>query len=348
MTTAFSDRVLTWFDRHGRKHLPWQQNVTPYKVWISEIMLQQTQVTTVIPYFERFMTSFPDVNALAAASQDDVLHHWTGLGYYARARNLHRAARHIAEHHVGRFPDTLDDVMALPGVGRSTAGAILSLACQQRHPILDGNVKRVLARHQAIEGWPGVKKVENTLWDIAEQYTPTERCNHYTQAMMDLGAMVCTRSKPACDQCPVQTDCIAYAQGNQAAYPGKKPKKALPVRNVTFLIPMYQRSVFMTQRPSEGLWGGLYGFVEVRPEDNEATLTHHIAGASVQATTLPAFRHTFSHFHLDITPRLLTLEKPPQARITEAGAGWFSIDEPIEVGMAAPTKKIIQQLHHLL
>ncbi|GGW83965.1 A/G-specific adenine glycosylase [Alteromonas halophila] len=349
MSKSFATRVLEWFDAHGRKHLPWQQAVTSYKVWVSEIMLQQTQVSTVIPYFERFMTSFPSVSALAAASQDEVLHHWTGLGYYARARNLHKAARLIEEQHNGEFPSTLDEVMALPGIGRSTAGAILSLAQQQRHAILDGNVKRVLARHQAIGGWPGQKKVENALWALAEARTPETRCAQYTQAMMDLGAMVCTRSKPDCDHCPVQRDCLAYAQGTQQEYPGKKPKKTLPVRSTQLVIPFFQRSVYLEQRPSAGLWGGLYGFIEAQSEDEAMqVIRRRQLGAAAQWQPLPGFRHTFSHFHLDIQPVLAMLDGEPKSQVSESGAGWFNIDSDIEVGMAAPTKKIIQQVRHLL
>lgn len=345
---SFAVRVLDWFDHHGRKHLPWQQRVTPYKVWVSEIMLQQTQVATVIPYFERFMASFPTVSALANASQDDVLHHWTGLGYYARARNLHKAAQQIEAEHDGVFPYSLSEAMALPGIGRSTAGAILSLSRDQRHPILDGNVKRVLARHQAVIGWPGQKKVENVLWELADARTPDMRCSHYTQAMMDLGAMVCTRTKPDCDHCPVQRDCVAYAQGLQEDYPGKKPKKILPVRTTRLIIPLYQRSVYLEQRPATGLWGGLYGFVEAQSdnETEQVMASRNFDDAKWQA--LPAFRHTFSHFHLEIEPQLAVLGNAPKAKITESGAGWFSIDDEIEVGMAAPTKKIIQQVRHLL
>ncbi len=348
MAKSFAARVLDWYDQHGRKHMPWQQQVTPYKVWVSEIMLQQTQVTTVIPYFERFMASYPNVEALATASQDDVLHHWTGLGYYARARNLHKAAQQLVERHGGEFPPSHEEVVALPGIGRSTAGAILSLSRGERHAILDGNVKRVLARHQAISGWPGKKPVENALWEVAEARTPETRCAAYTQAMMDLGAMICTRSKPDCDHCPVQADCVAYAQGQQQDYPGKKPKKALPVRSVNLVIPVFQRAVYMEQRPASGLWGGLYGFVEATNDSEAAMLLNQRHIHDVQWQALPAFRHTFSHFHLDIQPQLAILAEAPQTRISESGAGWFSLDDDIEVGMAAPTKKIIQQVRHLL
>lgn len=345
---TFAERVLAWYDIHGRKHLPWQQDITPYKVWVSEIMLQQTQVTTVIPYFERFMQSFPSVVELANAAQDDVLHHWTGLGYYARARNLHKAAKQIVEDHGGTFPDNIDDVIALPGIGRSTAGAVLSISRNQRHPILDGNVKRVLARYYAVGGWPGQKAVENALWEVAEKNTPEKRSANYTQVMMDLGAMVCTRSKPKCDECPLQHDCLAYAQGAQTEFPGKKPKKAIPERSTLLIVPLFQRQVYLEQRTSSGLWGGLYGFIEAQDiESAEAELAKRgIEASSFETQT--AFRHTFSHFHLDITPVFAVVNSVPRKQAAEQKAQWFMFNEPIEVGLAAPTKKIIQQLVHVL
>ncbi|MEM8660457.1 MAG: A/G-specific adenine glycosylase, partial [Pseudomonadota bacterium] len=235
-TAPFFDRVLDWFDQHGRKDLPWQQDLSAYRVWVSEIMLQQTQVKTVIPYYHRFMAEFPTVEDLAAASVDEVLHLWTGLGYYARGRNLHKAARMVCEELGGEFPETVDGLCELPGIGRSTAGAIVSIAHRQRAIILDGNVKRVLARYRAVEGWPGTKPVHNTLWQIADELTPKDRSGAYSQAMMDLGATLCTRSKPSCDVCPVGEDCQANAKGEQQRFPGKKPRKTLPVKNTVFLI----------------------------------------------------------------------------------------------------------------
>ncbi|MCZ8531360.1 A/G-specific adenine glycosylase [Alteromonas sp. PRIM-21] len=347
-TGSFAERVLAWFGKYGRKHLPWQQEVTPYKVWVSEIMLQQTQVTTVIPYFERFMASFPTVQDLAKASQDDVLHHWTGLGYYARARNLHKAANTLVDKYDGEFPYSLEEVMDLPGIGRSTAGAILSLSRNMRFPILDGNVKRVLARYYAISGWPGQKKVENQLWEVAEKNTPTNpeggRCANYTQVMMDLGAMICTRSKPKCDECPLQTDCIAYAQGAQTEYPGKKPKKTLPEKSTFMMVAQFNSQVYLEQRPSTGLWGGLYGFIEVSSIE-EGIEQLNKRGITVEETReLEGFRHTFSHFHLDITPVVAVVNSAPTKRVAETAYRWFSLNEPIEVGLAAPTTKIIQQL----
>lgn len=224
----FSHQVLEWYQRYGRKTLPWQLDKTPYQVWLSEVMLQQTQVATVIPYFQRFMARFPTVSQLAAAPLDEVLHLWTGLGYYARARNLHKAAQTIVAQHGGEFPTSFEEIAALPGIGRSTAGAILSLSLGQHYPILDGNVKRVLARCYAVEGWPGKKPVENRLWQISGEVTPAEGVGQFNQAMMDLGALVCTRSKPKCELCPLSNGCIAYANHSWANYPGKKPKQTLP------------------------------------------------------------------------------------------------------------------------
>ena len=222
---AFSDQVLSWFQLQGRKHLPWQQDKSPYRVWISEIMLQQTQVATVIPYYLRFMASFPNITALADADEDTVLHHWTGLGYYARARNLHKTAKTIRANYQGRFPENIDEVIALPGIGRSTAGAILSLALNKHHAILDGNVKRVLARCYKVQGHAGQAIYEKTLWPITETLTPKVGVAQFNQAMMDLGAMVCTRSKPKCEICPINASCLAFASDEQASYPQKKPKK---------------------------------------------------------------------------------------------------------------------------
>ena len=342
----FSQQVLAWFDQHGRKNLPWQKDISAYRVWISEIMLQQTQVTTVIPYFERFMLRFPTVMALAEAPIDDVLHLWTGLGYYARARNLHKAAMTIAQDYQGRFPTQFDQVLELPGIGRSTAGAILSIAEKQPLAILDGNVKRVLARYFAVEGWPGTNTVANQLWEYAESVLPQERNHHYTQAMMDLGATVCTRSKPRCDECPLQNQCIAYAQGNQVAYPGKKPKKVLPVRQVTMLIPFYRGSVMMRQRPMTGIWGGLWAFEEIESSDQASIKdwANKQFSHSPQLDFLEPFRHTFSHFHLDITPALLFLAELTQDRVQESNAQWFDLNTPLSVGVSAPTKLILEAI----
>ena len=341
---SFSQRVLAWFDINGRHDLPWQHNKTSYRVWVSEIMLQQTQVKTVIPFYLRFMQAYPDVVDLADAPQDEVLHLWTGLGYYARARNLHKAAQKIRDEHNGEFPDSLESVMALPGIGRSTAGAILSIAKGQKHAILDGNVKRVLSRYYAVAGWPGLKAVEQQLWDYAQQLTPNERCADYTQAMMDLGATLCVRSKPKCDQCPLQTDCLAYAQGAQNTYPGKKPKSDKPIKSTLMILPMWNRQVLVYKRPNNGIWGGLYGLLEGAPEQTVPDIIANHGWNEWQEQRLPAFRHTFSHFHLDIQPVILHLANPPQNQVSESDFLWYDLDHPANVGLAAPTKKLFTTL----
>ncbi|KAA0416683.1 A/G-specific adenine glycosylase [Salmonella enterica] len=341
--SQFSAQVLDWYDKYGRKTLPWQINKTPYKVWLSEVMLQQTQVTTVIPYFERFMARFPTVTDLANAPLDEVLHLWTGLGYYARARNLHKAAQQVATLHGGEFPQTFAEIAALPGVGRSTAGAILSLALGKHYPILDGNVKRVLARCYAVSGWPGKKEVENTLWTLSEQVTPARGVERFNQAMMDLGAMVCTRSKPKCTLCPLQNGCIAAAHESWSRYPGKKPKQTLPERTGYFLLLQHNQEIFLAQRPPSGLWGGLYCFPQFAREDE---LREWLAQRHVNAdnlTQLNAFRHRFSHFPRDIVPMWLPVSSL-DAGMDEGSALWYNLAQPPSVGLAAPVERLLQQL----
>lgn len=348
MSNAFSNAILTWYDKFGRKTLPWQLEKTPYKVWLSEIMLQQTQVATVIPYFERFLERFPTVQDLAAAEQDEVLHLWTGLGYYARARNLHKAAQAIVNEHGGVFPTDIDQVQALPGIGRSTAGAVLSLSLKQHHPILDGNVKRTLSRCYAVEGWPGKKAVENALWEIAETNTPSEGVERYNQAMMDMGAMICTRSKPKCELCPVESQCQAKAQGRQADFPGKKPKKTMPEKQTWFVILQHGDQVWLEQRPQVGIWGGLWCFPQHDSEQVEDTLEQRLpTNAKVIAKEqLTAFRHTFSHYHLDIVPLHFTLDRMPN-EIRESGQ-WYSLTQPPKIGLAAPVQQILEGLKYQL
>lgn len=341
--SQFSAQVLDWYDKYGRKTLPWQIEKTPYKVWLSEVMLQQTQVATVIPYFERFMARFPTVTDLANAPLDEVLHLWTGLGYYARARNLHKAAQQVATRHKGKFPETFDEVADLPGVGRSTAGAILSLSLGKHFPILDGNVKRVLARCYAVDGWPGKKDVEKRLWEIAEAVTPAKGVERFNQAMMDLGAMVCTRSKPKCELCPVNNLCVAYANQSWAQYPGKKPKQTLPERTGYMLLMQHGDDVFLAQRPPSGLWGGLYCFPQF---EDEALLRGWLEQRGIAADTLTqltAFRHTFSHFHLDIVPMWLPVSSFTSC-MDEGTALWYNLAQPPSVGLAAPVERLLQQL----
>ena len=297
----FADALLTWFDTHGRKDLPWQQDKSPYRVWLSEIMLQQTQVATVIPYFQAFVAQFPTVETLAAAPLDDVLLRWAGLGYYARARNLHQAARSIVQ--LGYFPNTLPELLALSGIGQSTAGAILSIAFQQSQPILDGNVKRVLARFYAVSGWTGQGAIEKQLWAMSEKITPIERCNDYTQAIMDLGATLCTRSKARCEVCPMSKSCVAFLTHTVANYPSPKPSKKLPIKPIVFLvIRNKQRQIWLEQRPPKGIWGGLWSLPEVETlEDVQIWCDAQNLMMQTQQI-LPTQRHTFSHYHLDYTP----------------------------------------------
>jgi A/G-specific adenine glycosylase len=342
---AFRKAVLGWYDRHGRKDLPWQQDITPYRVWVSEIMLQQTQVSTVIPYFERFMARFPTVQKLAKAPQDEVLHLWTGLGYYARARNLHRAAQIVTSEHRGKFPVHVEALAALPGIGRSTAGAIASISMNLRAPILDGNVKRVLARFHAVAGWPGEKAVENRLWAIAEQYTPTQRVRDYTQVMMDLGATLCTRSKPRCGDCPLARHCQAFANDEVHLYPGKKPSKATPVRQtLMLLLENPAGKILLEQRPPSGLWGGLWCPPQI---NDDSELEQALAARSLTAArrqTLPPFRHTFSHFHLDITPVRIRVKPAHQGVKDSSRQRWVPHQQPGELGLAAPIKKLLASL----
>ena len=342
----FATRVLAWFDRHGRKDLPWQHDTSPYRVWVSEIMLQQTQVKTVIPYFERFMQAMPSVQALAAASEDDVLHLWTGLGYYARGRNLHRAAKYICGELGGEFPRTVDGLCELPGIGRSTAGAIVSIAYGQRAVILDGNVKRVLARYRAIAGWPGQSAVHERLWQIAGQYTPAKRSADYSQAMMDLGATLCTRSAPDCGRCPLAGDCEALALGQQSSFPGKKPRKALPVKSTAFIMASASNGdIWLERRPGSGIWGGLWCFPELADPAQASDWCLDRWGVTPDSIELwPGFRHTFSHYHLDIQPVRVTLPTNPAAVMEAPDRLWYNRQQPAAVGLAAPVASLLAQL----
>lgn len=343
----FSRLVLKWFDQHGRKNLPWQQNINAYRVWLSEIMLQQTQVATVIPYFERFRQKFPTVKQLAQAEPDEVLHLWTGLGYYARARNLHKCAQTVVAEYAGEFPVSVDQLAELPGIGRSTAGAISSIAYGQRAAILDGNVKRVLARLHAVTGWPGNTAVQKTLWQLAEHYTPKRRNADFTQVMMDLGATVCTRSKPRCEDCPLMDSCIAYGQGNMTDYPGKKPKKDKPIKTTQLLMLRNDHGeILLQQRPSTGIWGGLWSFPELGLEHNASDYCQDQLGHTTQQQeNWDSYRHTFSHYHLDITPVLLQVQSGPH--INEPGWQWVRAEQPGNLGLAAPVKSLLDKLGEL-
>jgi A/G-specific adenine glycosylase len=339
----FSAAVLDWYDLYGRKDLPWQQDITPYRVWVSEIMLQQTQVSSVLDYFPRFMGALPTLEALAAASEDEVLHLWTGLGYYSRARNLQKTARILVAEHAAEFPRTVEQLVSLPGIGRSTAGAILALSMGLRAPILDGNVKRVLARYLATEGYPGETRVAAQLWEAAERFTPKLRVNHYTQAMMDLGATLCTRSKPDCSRCPLQQGCKAYKLGQQAVFPVSKPRKALPQK--TTLMPLLvnpQRAVLLYRRPSTGLWGGLWSLPELADLAGLEQLTGQHQLKTCSSEQLAELGHSFSHFHLTIQPWLVQVTQHGCA-VAEPDWLWYNLDQPPRLGLAAPVKKLLKR-----
>jgi len=344
----FARRVLHWQKRFGRKDLPWQRNPTPYAVWISEIMLQQTRVETVIRYFERFLLRFPSVDALAYAELDQVLHLWSGLGYYARARNLHRTARIVMDECGGTFPQSLEELTALPGIGRSTAGAILSLGMGQRATILDGNVRRLLARHEGIDGWTGSAAVQTKLWEVAGRYTPDRRAvARYNQAMMDLGATICTPTSPQCDTCPVADDCVALATDRVLSLPSPRPKRELPVRSVRVAVIRNPRGeILLQRRPPTGIWGGLWSF----PEMDDAHVARLLALSGVSERQLragaegAAVRHTFTHFHLDITPVHVQLARAAVGTEEPDRWVWFDPDAPAELGIAAPVARMIASL----
>ena len=341
-----ADRILAWYHSHGRKNLPWQQARTAYRVWVSEIMLQQTQVDTVVPYYQRFMQRFPDVQSLAAASQDDVLHYWSGLGYYARGRNLHAAAQIIVNEYGGELPTDIEQLNALPGIGRSTAGAILAQAHGLRHPILDGNVKRVLARYHGVEGWPGQTAVQQQLWAYAEQHTPQQHLADYTQGIMDLGATLCRRRQPQCGDCPLVDDCQAFHTLRTDQLPTPKPRKALPVKTVRMLVLIdAQQRVLLEKRPPSGIWGGLWSLPEV-PLDTDvvAHCQSRWQLTAVHVADDAVFRHTFSHYRLDITPCRVAVKNPDQCVMEADAIVWYNSSQPEQLGLATPVRSILQNL----
>jgi len=344
---SIAPALLAWWDRHGRKDLPWQRDPTPYRVWVSEVMLQQTQVTTVERYYDAFIARFPDVRALAESPEDAVLHAWSGLGYYSRARNLQRAARMISENHDGVMPGNIEALMALPGIGRSTAGAILALAMRERHPILDGNVKRVLSRLFRIEGEPAGPETLRELWAIAEACTPRDRAHHYTQAIMDLGATLCTRRTPQCTRCPLAELCLARAAGIAASLPARKPKRLRPQRfAVLMLLRHGQDRVLLEKRPAQGIWGGLWGLPEAASTTEVSTwCVENFGRAPSRVLVRPVLKHGFTHFDLDITPVEADVD-PPLRALEQDRWLWYNLREPAEVGLAAPVTKLLRSLTH--
>lgn len=334
--------LLAWHDVAGRHDLPWQADRTPYRVWISEVMLQQTQVSTVIPYFERFMQRFPDVRALADAPVDAVLHLWTGLGYYARARNLHRAAQQVRDVHGGVFPEDFDAVAALPGIGRSTAGAILALSRDQSHPILDGNVRRVLSRLAAVPGRVGERAFENELWRLSALLTPVARVAQYTQAIMDLGATLCTRRNPRCGECPFESRCAAHATGRPQEFPASRKARDRPQRSVWMLLSRRaDGSVWLQQRPPAGIWGGLWAPPQF--DAREALLATLPPAAMSSLREAPPLPHAFTHFDLLIHP--VWAEDSAGAAVADAaGSLWYNPAQPAQIGLPAPIVQLLQDV----
>jgi A/G-specific adenine glycosylase len=343
--SVFPAQLLDWWEINGRHDLPWQQNKTLYRVWVSEIMLQQTQVTTVLNYYPRFMQSFPDVRTLAAASEDDVLHHWSGLGYYSRARNLHNAARQVVADYGGEVPADFDALLSLPGIGRSTAGAILALTCDRRFAILDGNAKRVLARLFAIEGWTGTTAALKQLWQLAEDCTPHARVADYTQAIMDLGATLCTRGKARCELCPVTGLCSAFKTNQVASIPAQKPKKVKPKREVAMVLAVSPAGVLLEKRPPSGIWAGLWSFPELDGPEAVDDWCRQALGCEPEVQQRwPAVAHSFTHFDLTMHPVEVRLADADE-RVMEADRWlWYNSAAPADVGLAAPVAKLLRQL----
>ena len=339
---SFSEKLLIWFDASGRKDLPWQKNKTAYRVWISEIMLQQTQVKTALPFFERFTERFDTVGDLARAPLDEVLNLWSGLGYYARARNLHKTAKIVTKKYGGSFPTNTAELESLPGIGRSTAGAIIALSRGEKATILDGNVKRVLSRLFGLTAWPGFKKQESALWELAQKFTPDSRISDYTQAIMDFGATLCTRARPNCLDCPFQNDCIAFSQGIVEKCPGSKPKKKLPVRQKSMIMICCSKEFLLEKRAPDGLWGGLWTFPECDPENLQTKLTE-LRLNKKPYEILPIYRHTFSHFHLDITPVKIKTEDTQIENKADTIYRWVADKSLAKIGIPRATENLMEK-----
>lgn len=343
---SIAEALLAWFDVHGRHDLPWQHPRSAYRVWVAEIMLQQTQVATVIGYFNVFMARFPDIHALAAADDDDVMAHWAGLGYYARARNLHAAARRIVAEYDGVMPDTVTALVQLPGIGRSTAGAIVAQAYGRWAPILDGNAKRVIARLAAVEATPGSAAYEKPLWELAERYTPTTRITDYTQAIMDLGATVCTRRRPQCDQCPLGAGCLAHRHGLQARIPAPRKRKRRPQREVVVVLAVDREGrVLLEKRPPTGIWGGLWSLPEKPDDEPVLDFCRRALGIDVElGVGLTPVAHAFTHFELMIHPQ--QVQVIGTGRIMDSSLAWYArSDMP---GLPAPILRVLDTPQHPL
>ncbi len=339
----FAQRLIAWQLVHGRHDLPWQAGADVYAVWVSEVMLQQTRVETVIPYYRRFMARFPDVRALAATAQAEVLALWSGLGYYARARNLHAAARQIVARHDGVFPRRFEDILALPGVGPSTAAAIAALAYGERRAILDGNVRRVLCRVFGIEGWPGHPEVEKTLWRLARDLLPEEGMRAYTQGLMDLGATVCTPTAPRCAMCPCAGDCVAARTGRQQELPTPRPRRRLPLRATGMLILRHGGEILLERRPPAGLWGGLWSLPECPAGADPGQAAARLGLRARQYHALPRLTHAFTHFRLEIRPWTVWVERP-QTLAEPHGRLWLPAADAIGAALPSPVRRLLGRL----
>ncbi|MDT9587584.1 MAG: A/G-specific adenine glycosylase [Candidatus Arsenophonus melophagi] len=338
----FSYSVLNWYYQYGRKTLPWQLEKSLYHVWLSEVMLQQTQVTTVIPFFKKFIKNFPDISSLAKAQLDEILYIWTGLGYYKRARNLHKAAQQIMEKYNGNFPNTFKHVISLPGIGRSTAGAILSLSQNQYYPILDGNVKRVLTRAYGIQGWPGKREIDKKLWAISAKVTPVNDSQYFNQAMMDLGATICNHRKPKCELCPLQNGCYAFINNSWEKFPTTKPKKHIAVKSSWFLILQNKNLIWLEKRPLAGIWGGLFSFPQFDTFHALQECLDNLGTLYSREEQLITFHHKFSHVYLKIIPISVMINQC-SSRMDETKGIWYNLDEDIKIGLASPVKRLLNQ-----
>lgn len=343
-THEFSTTLLDWHSRHGRHNLPWQNTRDPYRVWLSEVMLQQTQVASVIDYFDRFVARLPTLPALASAPLDEVLSLWSGLGYYSRARNLHSAARRLMQDHGGAFPRDPDQIATLPGIGRSTAAAIAAFTCDARAAILDGNVKRILARGFGVDGYPGEKKIEAKLWALAEQLLPSRSVDMpaYTQALMDFGATVCTRSKPHCRECPLQNRCVAFNTGRVGELPQPRPRKEIPNRSTTLLLLKDGPHYYFEKRPPSGIWGGMLSFPEAAAGDDFIQLCRARFGVEAQCSpALESFTHTFTHFRLTIQPQPMRVVSF-SPRCAQHQGLWLAPDEAMTKALPTPIRRILK------
>jgi A/G-specific adenine glycosylase len=352
---GFSAAIIEWQQQHGRHALPWQNTSDAYRIWLSEIMLQQTQVAAVIPYYQRFLLRFPDVAALAAAPAEDVMAHWSGLGYYSRARNLHRCAQRVLQEYGGKFPCEPALLAELPGIGRSTAAAIAAFSCGARAAILDGNVKRVFARVFGIDGYPGTKPVEALMWRRAVALLPAQNIQAYTQGLMDLGATLCSRSKPSCERCPLQARCVALASGRVAELPQRKPASVRPEKRLAMLVVLDRDQVLLLQRPDSGIWGGLLSLPELdpallaplaaQPHQPHPAFSQALApfGSIADCEPLPPFSHGFTHFKLQVAPYRIGLKKR-HAMVGQLPHVWYPTDQLAQAPLPAPVKKLLLQI----